>query len=247
VAGTPVTFSAESGFESPMTFMVASSPALLSSLDIASGPGSRLRPEYKSEYAFTSATAAATPRTIYWTASFTRTLKDCEEPPVTFTLPPHSLTVLPTPAEEAAIKKKQEEETATKKKQEEATAAAVTSSVSLDGSTIVVQRSGAAEVKLTCTGVATCSGKLTLTGKSTPKKGKKAKTETIGTASFSVLSGRTAAIELKLNGAGKALLSADHGRLGATLSILKSSPAPSQRHTDSVHLIQQKARGKAKK
>jgi hypothetical protein len=58
---------------------------------------------------------------------------------------------------------------------------------------------------------------------------------------------KTATIKLTLNTAGKALLSADHGRLGATLSILKSSPTPSQTHTESVHLMQQKAHGKAKK
>ena len=149
--------------------------------------------------------------------------------------------------EEAAINHKLEEEAAKKKQEEEAAAAAVTGSVSLDGSTITVQSIHEAAVKLACTGTATCSGKLTLTGKSTPKKGKKAKTETIGTATFSIPAGKTATIELKLNAAGKALLSADHGHLGATLSILKSSPAPSQTHIDSVHLVQQKAHGKAKK
>jgi len=116
-----------------------------------------------------------------------------------------------------------------------------------DGSTITVQSSGAAGVKLTCTGTGTCGGKLTLTAKGTAKKGKKAKSETIGRATFSIPAGKTATIKLTLNAAGKALLGADHGRLGARLSILKPSPAPSQTHTDSVHLVQQKAHGKAKK
>ena len=246
VAGTAVTFSAESGVESPMTFKVASSQALLSSPDIDSGPGAS---QPLSQYTFTSTKAAATPRTIYWTASFTRTLKDCEEPPVTFTLPTRTLTVLPTPAEEAATKKNQEEEAAAKKKREEE-AAGGTGSVLFVwsvGPGIKVQSGGAAGFKVTCKGTATCSGKLTLTVKVPFKKGKKAKTETIGTASFSVPPGRTATIRLMLNAAGKALLGAGHGRLSATLSILKSSPAPSQTHTDSVHLVQQKAHGKAKK
>jgi hypothetical protein len=119
--------------------------------------------------------------------------------------------------------------------------------VSLDGPTISVQSSGAAGFKLTCTGTGTCSGKLTLTAKGMAKKGKKAKTETVGTASFSIPAGKTVAIKLTLNAAGRALLGADHGHLGATLTILKSSPVPSQTHTDTVHLVQQKAHGKAKK
>ena len=43
VVGTPVTFFARGGGESPMTFMVASSPALLSSPDIDGGLGTRCR------------------------------------------------------------------------------------------------------------------------------------------------------------------------------------------------------------
>lgn len=123
-----------------------------------------------------------------------------------------------------------------------------TGSVSLDGSAIPVQSSGAAAVKLTCTGTVTCSGELTLTAKSTTKKGKKKKTKTttIGTAGFSIPAGSTATVKLSLNGAGKALLKAAHGHLSATLTILKSSPSPTQTSTDSVHLSQQKA-SKAKK
>ncbi len=119
-------------------------------------------------------------------------------------------------------------------------------SVLLDGSNIIVQSSGEAVVKLACAGTTKCVGKLTLTVKSAAKKSKKAKAETIGTATFSISPNETTSIKLTLSAAGKALLGADHGRLGATLSILKSSPAPSQTHTDSIHLVQQKA-SKAKK
>ncbi len=150
----------------------------------------------------------------------------------------------------AIAKKHQEEEVtaaATKRHQEENEEAAATGSVSLDGTTITVQSSGEAQVKLTCAGTGACAGRLTLTYKSTPKKGKQAKTEIIGTASLSVPAGKTVTIELKLNTPGRALLGADHGRLSASLTLLKSSPAPSQTHTESVHLVQQKAHGKAKK
>jgi hypothetical protein len=240
-AGTAVAFSAESGFESPMTFTVASSPALLSSPDIAGGPGV---PQPLSQYTFTSTEAAVTPRTIYWTASFTRTLKDCEEPPVTFTLPPRMFTVLPSPAEEQAAANRKQEEAAAKKKQEEA-AAVVTGSVYL-ASTHVTTSSGDAAVKLACTGTGTCIGKLTLTAKRRGK-GKKTKIETIGTATVSIPAGKPATIELELNADGRTLLNLDHGRLSASLTLLKSSPAPSQTHIESVRLVQQKAQGKTRK
>ena len=103
--GTPVTFSGESS--QALTFRVTSSPALLSSPDIDSGPGS-LQPGTQL-YSFTSTKAAATPRTIYWTASFTVTLEGCEGPS-TFMAPVRSLTVVsPTPKEERpAVTKTQE-------------------------------------------------------------------------------------------------------------------------------------------
>jgi hypothetical protein len=126
--GTPVTlsvkaFSGEADYT--LTFSVASSSALLSTPDIDSGPGS-LQPG-TSLYAFTSTKATATPRTIYWDASFTFTPEDCESPSM-FTTPVRTLVVVPSEAElaaakrqqqEAAVKNKQEEETATKKKQQE--------------------------------------------------------------------------------------------------------------------------------
>jgi len=228
-AGTSVTFSGESSRRA-LTFSVASSPALLSSPDIDSGPGSLQ--SGTSLYTFTSTKATATPRTIYWVASFTLTPKDCEGPS-TFTTPKRTITVLPSPTEGPATKNNSEQE------------AAVTGSVSLDGSTLTVQSSGEATVKLTCTGTGTCSGKLTLTAKSTTKKGKK--TKTIGTATFSISADKTATMKLTLNASGRALLSADHGRLSATLTVLKSSPSPSQTHTENVHLVREKSRSKAKR
>jgi hypothetical protein len=100
-------------------------------------------------------------------------------------------------------------------------------------------------LELTCTGTGTCAGKLTLTVKgSTTDKGKASKTKTttttIGTASFSIPPGKTATVELTLNRTSRALLGIDHGRMSASLTILKSSPAPSQTHAENVHLVQQK-------
>ena len=76
---------------------------------------------------------------------------------------------------------------------------------------------------------------------------KRSKTTTIGTATFSIPLGKTATIKLTLDAAGRALLDMDHGYLNATLTIRESSPSPAQTNTDSVHLVQQKAHGKAKK
>jgi len=112
-------------------------------------------------------------------------------------------------------------------------------SVSLAGSTITVTSSGAAAVKLTCTGNATCSGELTLTveGKASKAKQKHAKAQTIGKASFSIPAGKTITLHLTLNAAGKALLNAAHGHLGATLTIHQSSPAPGDTRTDNIDLV----------
>jgi subtilisin family serine protease len=125
-----------------------------------------------------------------------------------------------------------------------------TASVHLTGTRITTTRGGKARIKLTCTGTgagrATCSGRLTLTAKSAPREGKRGKMETIGAATFSIPSGKTTIVEAKLNAGGKVLLSADHGRLNSSLTVLKSSPAPSQGYTENVQLVRMKARGKTK-
>ena len=121
--------------------------------------------------------------------------------------------------------------------------AAATGNIALDGSTITVQRNHEALIKLTCTGTATCSGRLTLTVKRTTGKGKKrhTKTQTIGTATCSIPAGRSETVKLTLNGTGRALLGVAHGRLSATLTIFKASPSPSNTQTQGVRLAQQKA------
>src|ERR1700722_12481201 len=106
--------------------------------------------------------------------------------------------------------------------------AAATGNIALDGSTITVQRNHEALIKLTCTGTATCSGRLTLTIKRTTGRGKKrhTKTDTIGTATFSIPAGPSETVKLTLNGTGRALLSAAHGHLSSPLTILKPPPSP---------------------
>ncbi len=150
--------------------------------------------------------------------------------------------------EAAAAKKREEEAPATKTKLEEQAKVAATGSVSLAGSTIGVQSAGRASVKLSCAGTATCTGKLTLTAKSTTGKGKKKRSETttIGTATFSIPAGKTATATLTLTATGRTLLKSDHGKLSASLTILKSSPSPTSTQRKSVQLVQ-KAATKAKR
>jgi tripartite motif-containing protein 71 len=117
--------------------------------------------------------------------------------------------------------------------------AAATGNIALDGSTITVQRNHEALIKLTCTGTATCSGRLTLTIKRTTGRGKKrhTKTHTIGTATFSIPAGTSETVKLTLNRTGRALLSAAHGHLSSTLTILKASPSPRKTQTHGIHLV----------
>lgn len=244
-AGTPVTFSGESN--RPLMFNVASSPPLLTSPDIDSGTGSQSGAFYR----FTSTKATATLRTIYWTASFTFTPSDCESPS-TFTTPVHTLIVATTAAELAAAKARQEEEAAKKRLEEEASAkkkeeeAAAAGSVVLDGLTIDVENRREAAVQLTCSAVETCAGKLTLTASATAGKGKArhAKTESVGTASFSIAAGARAIVKITLDNTGRSLLSAAHGHLNAALTILRTSPRPNKTQSQHVHLDLKTAKAK---
>lgn len=53
--------------------------------------------------------------------------------------------------------------------------------------------------------------------------------------------------KIALNATGHALLRAGYGHLNATLTILESSPSPSDTQTKIVHLTQQKAHDKTEK
>ncbi len=142
--------------------------------------------------------------------------------------------------EEAAASHQREEEAAPRKKAAEPPD---TGSVSLDSSTIAVQSSDMALVKLNCLGIASCRGKLTLTAKSTveAKGKKKTRTVTIGTVSFSVVGDETKTVKLNLNAAGRALLKADHGRCAAHLTILELAPGAANTQTKTVRLVREKA------
>ena len=115
-----------------------------------------------------------------------------------------------------------------------------TCNVSLASARIMTKGTSEATIELTGTGTGTCQGKLILTVRTKGNgKRRRSKATTIGTATLSIPPGKTTAVELALNARGRALLSADHGRLNATLTVLKSSPAPAQTHTEKVQLVRQ--------
>ena len=93
---------------------------------------------------------------------------------------------------------------------------------------------------LSCTGSAkACSGKLTLSTTTSVGSGRRKHTVTvtIATTSGSIASGKNTTVKLQLNSAGRELLSAGHGKLTASLTIVKTSPPPVQEQHDSVNLV----------
>lgn len=218
-AGTPVTFSGES--EHALTFDVASSEALLPSPDIDSGIGAQSGAFYE----FTSTKVTATPRTIYWRASFTLPAENCGEgAPAPFTTPVRTLVVTPSEAELAAVR------------QAEAAAGTVT----LDGAVLPVQRYHRAAIVLTCSDVETCTGTLVLTAQTSIRKGKKRRTkvDTIGTGSFSIAADAKTTVEVVLDKTTRTLLSGAHGQLPASLTIRRAAPLPTETQVQSVRLEQ---------
>ena len=108
--------------------------------------------------------------------------------------------------------------------------------VSLASSTIRVSRQNEAAIILTCTGAASCGGSLTLSA--VAKIGRASRIVTIGAISGSIPSGKTTTVELRLNATGRMLLLADHGKLPATLTILKFTPAPVEEQVENVSLVE---------
>jgi hypothetical protein len=122
-----------------------------------------------------------------------------------------------------------------------------TASVSLAGRRITTS-GGRATLELRCTGTGTCAGKLTLTAKTSGKdKKSRSKQRTIGMATFSIAPGKITTVKLTLDAAGRALLSAHHGHLNASLKILKSLPVPARTRTEKVYLVPPAAKAKKPK
>ncbi len=121
--------------------------------------------------------------------------------------------------------------------------------VALVSKSIAVAAHNRATVRLSSTGLAfsgLCTGRLTIEVKVKlkTKKGHRPRfgAKAIGTASFSIPSGRSATVTVKLNRAGRALLASHHGRLSAKLVILAVLPGPTRAHSAIVHLALVKSR-----
>lgn len=96
-------------------------------------------------------------------------------------------------------------------------------------------------LRLQRTGAGACSGKLTLSY-NRAKRGKRPKLQTIGTASFAMGSASSKVLKIDLNKAGRKLF-AGHGRkLNATLSFVRSVPAPKLARSASVRLTWKKTK-----
>jgi hypothetical protein len=113
--------------------------------------------------------------------------------------------------------------------------------VSLLKRSIVVKSHSRAVLKLTSKGRGICSGRLKLFVRTKTSKGR-SRARTIAAGNFSIAAGKARTVTLKLNAAGRALLSAGHGRLSARLSILRVSPAPRVTLTAGVRLASQKTK-----
>jgi Trypsin len=129
--------------------------------------------------------------------------------------------------------------------------AAATDEVSLAGTNLSVQSNDVVLVKLECSGgLETCSGTLTLSAKETSqarRAHKSSRTVTIGTGKFTIASAQTTTVKLALNAAGRALLSAGHGQLGASLTIIEAAPGAGQPQVRNVHLALQHSGRKARR
>jgi len=109
-------------------------------------------------------------------------------------------------------------------------------SVSLATRTIPVQSAGRVALKLTGRGTRACAGTLRLAVK-TKTNSRRRQSRTIGSGTFSIPAGRTRTVRVRLNALGRSLLAPAHGRLGATLAILKVSPSPARSQTTTVYLM----------
>jgi hypothetical protein len=110
---------------------------------------------------------------------------------------------------------------------------------------IAVGSHSRAVFRLLGTGAGRCSGKLRLRVK-LKLAGGRFKLKTIGTAVFSISSGKRVSVSVKLNAAGRALLAAGHGGLNASLLLVKQAPTPYVSHTASVRLARPRPRPKPK-
>jgi hypothetical protein len=117
--------------------------------------------------------------------------------------------------------------------------AAAACQVTLRSKRLAVTSYRAVALRLMRTGAGACSGKLTLSFNLRPK-GKRAKLEAIGTASYSISEGTSKAFKIILNKTGRKLFRAHRGKLNVSLAIVRAVPAPRLARSASVRLTWKK-------
>ncbi len=113
--------------------------------------------------------------------------------------------------------------------------------LSLRNKHLAVTGSRTVALRLQRTGAGACNGKLTLSFNKA-KRGKRPKLQMIGTASFAMGSASSKVLKIDLNKAGRKLFSSHGRRLNASLSFVRSLPAPNLARSASVRLTWKKTK-----
>jgi hypothetical protein len=111
--------------------------------------------------------------------------------------------------------------------------------VSLSSKRIAVSLKHSAAIRLLRTGAGQCRGTLTLRYRQ-KTTGKHFKLRTIGSARFAISPGKSQVVKVTLNKLGRKLFRAGHGKLNASVAVLRTTPAPTLAKTASVRLSVQK-------
>jgi hypothetical protein len=117
--------------------------------------------------------------------------------------------------------------------------AAAACQVTLRSKRLAVTSYRTVALRLMRTGAGACSGKLTLNFNLRPK-GKRAKLQAIGTASYSISEGTSKVFKIILNKAGRKLFRVHRGKLNVSLAIVRAVPAPRLARSASVRLTWKK-------
>jgi hypothetical protein len=117
--------------------------------------------------------------------------------------------------------------------------AAAACQVTLRSKRLAVTSYRTVALRLMRTGAGACSGKLTLNFNLRPK-GKRAKLEAIGTASYSITEGTSKVFKIILNKSGRKLFRGHRGKLNVSLAIVRAVPAPRLAKSASVRLTWKK-------
>jgi hypothetical protein len=113
--------------------------------------------------------------------------------------------------------------------------------VSLSKRRLAVTRYRSVALRLRRTGAGACRGKIALSYRVRAKR-RRYMLRTIGTASFSIPSGASRVLTIKLTKAGQAWLRLHHGQASASLAIARVTPAPVLAQSASVRLSLKTAR-----